>query len=278
MLDITQTEVCDAFKELKYRQRILEKSEHYKDYLDDLQPLLNDEQSMICADEEYAKYMKKLYTSQFAHKGHNAYKFYSIIRSAQHTCAYCNLIARSVSELDHYLPKSIFPSLAISPVNLVPICSDCNFKKREYYSVKRDEMLIHPYFDEFVNQSFDFIKCTVIEKIPIGFSFSVEKLQNWSECTYNRAVKHFQMFNLEEIYRAEFDQTFTSYVYELYTIYNKFSIEDVKKAIKLRMTSYKNGNQPWLYAGFDAILNSEWFFENFPNILPKLNDKSSEDT
>ncbi len=237
MPNITQEEVCDTFKNLRYRQRILEKSKHYEDYLNDLQPLLNDEQTLKCVDKEYAEYMKKLYTCQFAHKGCRAYKFYDTIRGAQHTCAYCNLTARSVSELDHYLPKSIFPSLAISPVNLVPICSDCNFKKREYYSVKRDEMLIHPYYDEFVNQSFDFIKCTVIESVPIGFSFSVEKLQNWSECTYNRAVKHFQMFNLEEIYRAEFDQTFTSYVYELYTIYNECSVDDVKQAIKLRMTS-----------------------------------------
>lgn len=69
MPNITQEEVCDTFKNLKYRQRILEKSEHYEDYLNNLQPLLNDEQTLKCEDKEYAEYMKGLYTCQFSHKG-----------------------------------------------------------------------------------------------------------------------------------------------------------------------------------------------------------------
>lgn len=237
--------------------------------------MLDDEQSMKCADKEYAKYMKELYTNHFAHKGDCAYEFYNIIRSAQHTCAYCSDFSRSVSQLDHYLPKSIFPSLAVSPVNLIPICSDCNYNKKEYYSVKRDEMIIHPYFDDFANQSFDFIKCTVIEKFPIGFSFSIKKLQDWSDCTYNRVAKHFQMLKLEDLYRTNFEAIFEPYAYELESVYQDGNIDDLKKAIERRMDSYVQRNTfPWLYAGFNSILNSEWFFENFPHNLPKQNDKS----
>lgn len=279
MPNITQVEVCDSFKNMRYRQRILDNSEHYMDYLNNLQPLLDDEQAMKRADEEYAEYMKKLYTGQFAHKGCQAYKFYKIIRNSQHTCAYCNFYVRSVSQLDHYLPKSVFPSLAISPVNLIPICSDCNFNKREYYSVKKDEMIIHPYFDDLAKQSFDFIKCTVIETFPIGFSFSINKLQNWSDCTYNRVVKHFQMLELKDLYRTDFEATFESYVYELKSIYQDGNIDDVKKAIERRMNSYLQiKSSPWLYAGFYSILNSEWFFQNFLHNLIKSNDKSHVST
>ena len=266
--NITQEEVCNTFKDLKYRERILDKSKHYKDHLSNLQLLLDDERSMQCTVEQYTKYMKELYTFQFAHKGCRAYKFYNIIRSAQHTCPYCNVSARSISQLDHYLPKSTFPSLTISPVNLVPICSDCNSKKGTYYSTKIDEMIMHPYFDDFASQSFDFIKCTVIEKVPIGFSFYIEKLPNWSDCTYNRVVKHFQMLELEDLYRTDFEATFEPYVYELKSIYMDGNIENVRIAIMRRMNSYKiNKTLPWHYAGFGAILNSEWFFENFPHNL-----------
>lgn len=274
--NITQTEVCDAFKNLKYKQRILDNSEHYKEYLNNLQPLFDDEQSMKCSDEKYAEYMKKLYTGQFAHKGCCTYKFYNIIRSSQHTCAYCSSSSRSVSQLDHYLPKSIFPSLAVSPVNLIPICSDCNSKKGDYYSIKKDEMIIHPYFDDFANLSFDFIKCTVIEKVPIGFSFSIEKLQGWSDCTYNRVVKHFQMLGLEDLYRTDFEAIFEPYVRFFKMVYEDGNIDDVKKTIMQLIKSYKSSNTfPWHYAGFNAILNSEWFFKNFPYNLSNLNDKSS---
>lgn len=273
--NITQIEVCDSIKNLKYRQVILDKSKHYEIYLDDLQLLLDDERSVECANEEYAEYMKKLYTDKFAHKGCQAYKFYNIIRKSQHTCAYCNVFARTVSQLDHYLPKSVFPSLAISPVNLIPICSDCNFNKREYYSVKRDEMIIHPYFDEFADQSFEFIKCNVIEKNPIGFSFFIEKLQGWSDCTYNRVLTHFQILKLEDLYRTDFEATFEPYIYELKSIYQNGNIDDVKKAIERRMNSYVQiKSSPWLYAGLNSILNSEWFFENFLHNLSKQDDKA----
>lgn len=260
--DITQIEVCDSIKELKYRQRILDKSDHYKDYLNDLQSLLDDERIIECADGEYSEYMKGLYTEKFAHKGSPSYKFYIIIRNSQHTCAYCNVSARSVSQLDHYLPKSAFPSLAISPVNLIPICSDCNFNKREYYSIKRDEMIIHPYFDDFANQSFDFINCTVIETFPIGFSFSINKLHNWDDCTYNRVAEHFKILGLEELYRTDFEAAFEPYVYELKSFIQNGSISDIRDVIMRRMNSYRTSNTfPWHYAGFKALLNCPWFFD-----------------
>ena len=34
-----------------------------------------------------------------------------------------------VDTLDHYLPKSKYPSLSINPLNLIPICNKCNKTK-----------------------------------------------------------------------------------------------------------------------------------------------------
>ncbi|WP_237209296.1 HNH endonuclease [Rothia nasimurium] len=59
-------------------------------------------------------------------------------------CSYCQ-ISRA-NTLDHFLPKSRYPLLAISPWNLVPCCSECNSS----ISIKNAEIksprLIHPFF------------------------------------------------------------------------------------------------------------------------------------
>lgn len=54
------------------------------------------------------------------------------------------------SELDHYLPKSSFPVLAVTPANLVPICSECNkaTNKGSYSPRNAAEALFHPYFED----------------------------------------------------------------------------------------------------------------------------------
>src|SRR5262245_19880217 len=36
---------------------------------------------------------------------------------------------RNVKTLDHYLPKALFPALTVTPINLIPACSDCNKAK-----------------------------------------------------------------------------------------------------------------------------------------------------
>lgn len=40
-------------------------------------------------------------------------------------CPYCDNVMRS-PQLDHFLPKSIFPALSCDPDNLIPCCMECN--------------------------------------------------------------------------------------------------------------------------------------------------------
>lgn len=61
-----------------------------------------------------------LYDDKFSKKGQTARKYYdSIILSAPNgKCPQCG--QRLVRTLDHYLPKSKYPLLAITPYNLIP--------------------------------------------------------------------------------------------------------------------------------------------------------------
>ena len=49
--------------------------------------------------------------------------------------------------LDHFLPKSEYPTLCVTPDNLLPICMDCNTEKGTKSESKGDGLPVHLYFD-----------------------------------------------------------------------------------------------------------------------------------
>ena len=54
--------------------------------------------------------------------------------------------------LDHYLPKDVFPELAVLLLNLTPMCDWCQGEKLvDYVTEDGQKRYIHPYFDD-VNQ------------------------------------------------------------------------------------------------------------------------------
>ncbi|QUM87428.1 hypothetical protein HWV03_00545 [Moritella sp. 36] len=51
--------------------------------------------------------------------------------------------------LDHYLPKTEFPELAVCIANLTPMCSTCQGKKSsDYLTDDGRKAFLHPYYDE----------------------------------------------------------------------------------------------------------------------------------
>ena len=259
------TEICDALPDLIYTERVIEKSNNYEQYLIDSKSLYDDEKSTMELDKDYKPHMKKIYSQRFSNNSYSApYKFYKSIRSAQKSCPYCNIYTHQVTQLDHFFPKSKFPSLSITPVNLVPICTDCNSKKSETYSINKIEMFIHPYFDEFVKNPFEYIKCKVVEEPVIGFKFYIKKLDEWDDCQFKRICFHFQRLNLENIYRTYFEDDFQAFIFEIKEIFNDGGETIAKRNIQRKMNSYKQSNSsPWLYAGYNAILESNWFFSEY---------------
>ncbi|MDD2229591.1 MAG: HNH endonuclease domain-containing protein [Candidatus Cloacimonetes bacterium] len=78
------------------------------------------------------------------------------------TCPYCNEnctysiydkgSGKMRAELDHFLPKSIYPFFALSFYNLIPVCHSCNHVKQE------QQIVINPHDDHFDdNDRFVFI-------------------------------------------------------------------------------------------------------------------------
>lgn len=262
---INQTDIFDAFKQLDYRDVLEEKSIDFDSYFDSLLELYNFENDKIEKDSLYKPYMKKMYSERFSAKRYpNLYKYYLQIRQVAEYCPYCNFPTHSIKQVDHYFPKAVFPSLSLTVNNLVPICSDCNRTKLEYYSLNKSEMLIHPYYDAFSNDSFEFLNCDIIEKEHIGFIFSIRKLESMEEDVYKRLNKHFEILELDKLYSSDFEADFSVYIEELKELYFECDEISVKKALERKLRSYKKSNiKPWVFVGYNTILNNSWFFEYY---------------
>lgn len=245
----------------------MEKCEKYEDVISKVEENFNDEKEFILNHSEYKDYMKKMYSSRFSNNQYaDSYKYYKQIRNSQKYCPYCNFHTREVKQLDHYLPKSKFPSLSIVVNNLVPICKDCNEKKDDYYSFNKSKQLIHPYYDHKIEDVFEFIQCEIIEdKMIIGFKFYVKKLSHWDDIFHEKIKFHFKKLEIDKLYLSDFNTEFDVYLNELKAMYEiTKSKEMVRNSLQIKVnTYYKMKVMTWRYAGFKSLLNSDWFFENY---------------
>ena len=133
--------------------------------------------------------MEKVYTTRMAKKGAPGRPVYDRIKAAA-PHAICPLCGhRTVSTLDHYLPKSIYPSLVVVPNNLVPACSDCNKLKLSHVAGTQEGQTMHPYYDDVSSPQWLFAE--VIEDAPVSISFYVRPDENCDSLLKDRVKKHF---------------------------------------------------------------------------------------
>ncbi len=96
-------------------------------------------------------------TNSYKHK-----KYYNeIVKIAKNgKCPYCSIgyVFPGNATLDHFLPKSKFPELSVSLINLVPCCMDCNKHKGEIFNEDEKQQFIQPYFDNINSERWLFVE------------------------------------------------------------------------------------------------------------------------
>ncbi|MGS1073516.1 HNH endonuclease [Burkholderia glumae] len=127
--------------------------------------------------------------------GRNVYD--RILSSAKfRRCPLCG--HRVVKTLDHYLPQTRFPELAVFPANLVPACADCNKAKLAHVAATREEETYHPYFDDWSGQPFLGASLEFGERLTV--SFSVVNVPEMTEQDLCRIRNHMELLQLNELY------------------------------------------------------------------------------
>ncbi|MES2387873.1 MAG: hypothetical protein V4543_07705 [Bacteroidota bacterium] len=195
--------------------------------------------------------LKKVYTDRLVNKKHKARLHYNNILhlAPKGKCPLCS--QRIAKTLDHYLPKSQYPLLAVSPLNLIPACSDCNKDKLVSFPTTNYEETLHPYYDDLENDSW--LRLALLDVNPMIFDFYVDPPAIWNKLLKKRVKKHFDAFNLNELYITHAAEEFENIKKQVTDLYNNGGADSLRSHLLECLTSReltnKNSWQTALYKG-----------------------------
>ncbi|WP_122266830.1 HNH endonuclease [Pseudomonas syringae] len=146
----------------------------------------------------------KLYETYFVPEEKPGREIYDkILNAAMESCPFCGGIG-TPRNLDHFLPKSHFPQFSVLPVNLVPSCRDCNMDgKSAAFANQAQNQIIQPYLDNdrfFLAQWIFASYADGANGAPGEFNYYAQPPADWSATDKQRAMKHFEDFNLSHRY------------------------------------------------------------------------------
>jgi hypothetical protein len=202
--------------------------------------------------------MENLYSGTLARLGSPVRHIYDTLRSAarHNLCPFC--AQRAVGTLDHYLPKTTHPALAITPLNLLPCCADCNKSKLTHLATVAEDQLLHPYFDDADSEIW--LTASVMEVSPPAIQFSVARPQNWSELMYMRVLKHFRVLGLGSLYASHAGEELENLRYKLKRLRQSAGAQAVKQHLNEEEMSRRQVNRnSWQAALYAGLAASDWF-------------------
>lgn len=170
-------------------------------------------------------------------------------------CPYCGI--GSVSQLDHYLPKSKYSAVTVHPQNLVPACSDCN-KAKGAYSPEGGAAVLHPYFDSVFDTSW--LKASLHHNesgIPAA-EFHVES--SIDSQLKSRLTTHLDVFSLRQRFSSVASQELQDFerMYKSPNSTRNLKAAREHLANNIEMYSTMSPNR-WQIATYNAMLQSDWY-------------------
>lgn len=202
--------------------------------------------------------LEAVYTQRMVSKnspGRSAYD--ELLNSAPlGKCPLCG--HRTVSTLDHHLPKAHYPALAVAPLNLLPACADCNKRKLARVPMTSAEEMLHPYYDDI--EADHWLHATVIEQAPTALVFSVVASGGWSEVLLERVQDHFRVLGLGSLYSAEAADELLNIRHQLETLHAAGGRTLVQSHLQARAESCRAARlNSWRTATYNAFAQSPWF-------------------
>jgi hypothetical protein len=165
-----------------------------------------------------------------------------------------------VCTLDHHLPKTKYPTLAVVPTNLVPACRDCNTAKTSAIPITGEEETIHPYFDNIETDLW--LYATVIEtedSSPV-LRFFVQPPPSWDNLKIKRVKHHFKVFKLSTLYTSQAGTELTNIRDRLIQLFSAEGIQGVKSHLREEADSRAKGYlNSWQTAMYKALAASDWY-------------------
>ena len=201
--------------------------------------------------------MEAVYTFRMAKQSGPGRAIYDdIFAAAKGRCPLC--AHRTVTTLDHHLPKAYYPALAVAPVNLVPSCSDCNKAKLASVPHAPEDVSIHPYFDDVADERW--LYADVVEVAPASMRFRVATSATWDPLLAERVKRHFRGLKLSSLYGSEAAEELFDIRHLLIGLQASGGADHVRAYLEEHAESCLAGRlNGWRGAAYEAWAESDWF-------------------
>lgn len=188
-------------------------------------------------------------------------KYYNEIKKQafRNICPICGI--RQVKTLDHYLPKSQFPTLSVTPNNLIPACLECNVDKKDEVSLDSKNVPVHLYFDSIPDDKF--LHVTVMDNLEVLYYISCPNVED--EGLKARLEKHLDFYKLHELYSSHAASEIADKLHMWKTALEEFGEDILRLSIDSECRSAEtNDINSWKSALYRGLVN------NFDKLLAYL--------
>ncbi|WP_417260432.1 MULTISPECIES: hypothetical protein [Pseudomonadota] len=202
--------------------------------------------------------MVKTYEGRMAKKGQPGRPIYDQIMLLPEgdRCPFCD--HRNVSTLDHVLPKTLYPIFAVTPINLVGSCIDCNKLKWHAEPTSENDTVLHPYFDDVTE--IQWLGAHVVQQTPAALIFHVLEVGEWDETLNARIVHQFDLLELANLYSSQAAREITDIRKNLQRHFNSGGAGAVRAELEFQGESRRaNRINSWQTATYEALAESDWF-------------------
>jgi hypothetical protein len=205
-----------------------------------------------------ASEMEQLYDRHMARGRSRGRGIYDrlMIAAENDMCPFCG--HGTVSTLDHSLPKSDYPAFAVTPINLVPCCKDCNHAKGTQAPATKEDQLLNAYYDDVTAERW--LYAEIIEGSPPAARFFVNVPDDWDDETATRVENHFAKLHLAKLYASQGGRQLQNMRGALGEIFDSTGVDAVRADLERSFRSCEMVMvNSWEGALYQATAASDWY-------------------
>lgn len=202
--------------------------------------------------------MKETYDQRMAKGGSRGRVIYDqlMIAAKGDLCPFCG--HRNVSTLDHCLTKSEHPALAVTPINLVPSCKDCNHSKGSPQLNGKTDQLLNAYYDDI--EADLWLHAEIVQGSPAGARYIMVPNAHWDAVTAQRVQNHFDTLKLAKLYASQAGRQLQNMRGALGEIYDAAGRDAIREDLLRRHRSCSQVQiNSWEAALYAAGAVSDWY-------------------
>jgi len=164
-------------------------------------------------------------------------------------------------QLDHYLPKTLFPEFSILTINLIPVCADCNYKKLDYFRrADGGPAFLHAYRDP-LPETEPFLVVDISIGVTVAADFRVVQTTSITTLQFATLQHHFNSLRLADLYGESATELMGEKLTPIYEYFDEGGAEFVQHYLRrdARGAARRHGLNHWKRALLDALADDAGF-------------------